>query len=84
MELKQLSADDQARYEAEWRERALKNKNSELAAAREEGRKEGRIIGQIQLLQEFSKHPVIDKDDLLQYDLPTLQTMLQQLKAELK
>lgn len=80
MELKQLSADDQARYEAEWRERALKNKNSELAAAREEGR----MIGQIQLLQEFSKQPVIGKDALLQYDLPTLQTMLQQLKAELK
>ncbi|MCP4351492.1 MAG: hypothetical protein GY795_39000 [Desulfobacterales bacterium] len=42
--LETLSADDEVRRLAEMRERALKNEISELAAAKREGREEGREL----------------------------------------
>ncbi|MDI6791377.1 MAG: hypothetical protein QME81_00720 [bacterium] len=78
------------------RERALRNKVSELAAAREEGIEEGReegreeglkqgeIIGQIRLLQEMLKHLICSEKDLVQKSIEELNKMLQELKAELK
>ncbi len=43
--LEEMSADTKARYLAEMREKALKNKNSELGAARREGERIGRKKG---------------------------------------
>lgn len=82
--LERLSADEQTRYQAEWRERALKNKNSELSVAREEGRQEGELIGQIRLLQEFLHVPITVREELVEKDLAQLSEILQHLKTQLK
>lgn len=77
--LEKLSADEETRYQAEMRERALKNKVSELAAAKEEGK----LIGQIRLLQEILKHPMSSEEELAQKSIEELNEMLLELKAEL-
>jgi len=46
-QLTKISSDNKIRTEAELREKALKNKNSELYAAKEEGKNEGRKEGEI-------------------------------------
>jgi predicted transposase/invertase (TIGR01784 family) len=79
--LEKLSADDETRYQAEARELALRDRASELSAAREEGREEGELIGQIRLLQEMQGLPVTSREDLVQLDSRALQDMLQELKA---
>lgn len=82
--LEKLSADDETRYQAEARERALRDRVSELSAARKEGREEGALIGQIRLLQEIQGQRVSPQEDLLQLNAGELQAMLLELKANVK
>jgi predicted transposase/invertase (TIGR01784 family) len=89
--LEKLSADEETRYRAEMREEALRNKVSELSAAREEGReegkeegrKEGELIGQIRLLQRILKHSIITDEEFEQKSMKELEEMLQELEAKL-
>ena len=77
--LETISADEEARLRAELREKALKDRASELAAAREEGE----LIGSIRTLQRVLKRSMSSKEELAQKSLKELKTVLHQLEAEL-
>jgi len=81
--LETLSADEEVRRLAEIREKALKDKNSALSAAKEEGRKEGELIGKIQILQRVLKCPISSREELLQKSIEELKALLQELEAQL-
>ncbi len=55
-----MSADKKARYLTEMRERALKNKNSELGAARREGERIGLAKGPEKRLEKGKKEGRIE------------------------
>ena len=74
-QLKALSADDEARYLAYTRERALLDEASELAfaknAGREEGREEGMLLGQAAVLQRLLTRRFGTLDDSVRVKLST-------------
>jgi hypothetical protein len=74
-----LSADEETRYQAEMRERALRDRNSALHAARAEGE----LIGEIRMAQMILKQPISDREDLSQKSLEELQRFSAELKAQL-
>lgn len=85
--LETLSADEETRRLAEMREKALRNKISELFAAKEEGREEGiekgELIGEIRMLQRISKHPISSKEELAAKTMRDLTQILQEMEAAL-
>jgi predicted transposase/invertase (TIGR01784 family) len=82
--LERLSSDEEACYLAQMREDALRNEATQLAAAKEEGREEGRLIGAICTLQEVLKQPVSPEEDLAQKGIEELREMLRILKAKIQ
>ena len=86
--LEKLRADEEARYRAEAREMALKNRATELAYAREEsleeGRQEGVLIGTIHTLQEILRQPITPQETLQTKPIEELRRLLEQLKSEMQ
>ena len=89
--LETLSADEETRRLAEMREKALRNKNSELFAAKEEGREEGReegiekgtLIGKILILQRIAKCQMSSQEVLAMKSMSELEQILQEMEAAL-
>lgn len=54
--LKNLSADEKKRIEYEYREKSLKDYNSQMVSAERRGRKEGRVEARKELILEFLKN----------------------------
>ena len=54
--LKNLSADEKKRLEYEYREKSLKDYNSQMVSAERRGRKEGEEIGRKGIIKEFLKN----------------------------
>ena len=54
--LKNLSADEKKRIEYEYREKSLKDYNSQVVSAERRGRKEGRVEARKELILEFLKN----------------------------
>ena len=78
--LAQLSADEEIRRRAEIREKALKNEASMLAEARDDGIRIGELIGSIWTLQRILRRPISGEPELRNYNVATLQQMLQELE----
>ncbi len=97
--LERLSKDDEIRSLARMRFEALKFKTIEMAAVekkalakgRKEGREEGQkkgmakgeLVGEIRATQRTLKQPISPREDLSQKDFKELDSMLQELVAQL-
>lgn len=81
--LEQLSADHEVRRLVEVREKALREKNWLLHAARQEGLEEGEVIGKILMLQRVLHRASATREELIQRSHTELEALLASLEAEL-
>ncbi len=91
--MKRLSADEETRRLAELREKALKTKLAEIAAARKEGEQigrdigmnigmnKGKLIGKIQILQQLLRRPIASDAELEERPIDDLMALLQILET---
>ena len=91
--MKRLSADEETRRLAELREKALKTKLAEIAAARKEGEQigmdigmnlgmnKGKFIGKIQILQQLLRRPIASGAELEERPIDDLMALLQILET---
>ncbi len=82
-ELTMLTRDalERERYEA--REKAYRDQISLLQEAKEEGRGEGELIGQIHLCQRFLKRPLTPREELVRLSVEELRQRAEELEAEM-
>ena len=91
--MKRLSADEETRRLAELREKALKTKLAEIAAARKEGEQigrdigmnlgmnKGKLVGKIQILQQLLRRPIASDAELEERPIDDLMALLQILET---
>ena len=91
--MKRLSADEETRQLAELREKALKTKLAEIAAARKEGEQigrdigmnigmnKGKLVGKIQILQQLLRRPIASDAELEERPIDDLMALLQILET---
>ena len=91
--MKRLSVDEETRQLAELREKALKTKLAEIAAARKEGEQigrdigmnigmnKGKLVGKIQILQQLLRRPIASDAELEERPIDDLMALLQILET---
>ncbi|WP_345321090.1 Rpn family recombination-promoting nuclease/putative transposase [Novipirellula rosea] len=82
MEIISAKTEDKQMYDQ--REKAQRDYEWAITGAREEGREEGKLAGQIQLLQQLLGEPPASDTELLRQDIGALTTQLANLQQRLR